>query len=83
MINTSYNNKNEIVQHIQKLISEINSTTCLMWVPSHVGILGNEKADKLSYVATKSPLSTNINLLISSETFNIIQHKIMEEWQEC
>uniref|UniRef100_A0A2S2PG74 RNase H type-1 domain-containing protein n=1 Tax=Schizaphis graminum TaxID=13262 RepID=A0A2S2PG74_SCHGA len=54
-----------------------------MWVPSHIGISGNEKADTIAYEATKSPSSTKINILTSSETFNIIHHKLMEKWQKC
>ncbi|KAF0773969.1 putative RNA-directed DNA polymerase from transposon BS [Aphis craccivora] len=73
--------KKELIQHIQKLISDIYTPTCLMWVPSHIGISGNEKADTSAYEATSSPLSIQINTSSSSETFCIIHQKLMDEWQ--
>lgn len=63
----------------QKLISEINRPTSFMWVPSHTGTPGNEKADSIAYEATTYPSSTKINTLTSFENVNIIHHKLMEK----
>ncbi|KAL4091429.1 hypothetical protein QTP88_026121 [Uroleucon formosanum] len=73
--------KNELIQHIQKLIYEIYTPTCFMWVPSHIGISGNEKADTSAYEATLFPLYIQINTSSSFETFSIIHQKIIDEWQ--
>ena len=53
-----------------------------MWVSTYVGIPDNGKTDKLAYEATTSSLSTYINFLTSSTTFNIKQEIIKEEWQK-
>jgi len=39
-------NKNPLVQQIQNDLNSNNKTTILCWIPSHVGIVGNELADK-------------------------------------
>ena len=52
-----------------------------MWVPSHIGISGNEKADTSAYEATTSPLSIQINTSSSFEIFSIIHQKIIDKWQ--
>jgi len=49
-----------------------------MWILSHAGISGNEKADMTINRDTISSFSTKINSLTSSETSNIVHHKIME-----
>ncbi|XP_050065207.1 uncharacterized protein LOC126554150 [Aphis gossypii] len=73
--------KNELVQHIQKLISISNKTFSFMWVPSHVGISGNERADKSANEATLPHNALKINLTSSSELLDIINTKISDTWQ--
>lgn len=67
--------KNELIQHIQKLISKINTPICFMCVPSHIGIPGNEKSDTSDYEAITSPQSIKISSTSSFEIFGIIHQK--------
>jgi len=53
-----------------------------MWVPSHVGIPGNEIAHELANEASLHQNTPKLNLTSSSESLNIINLKILETWQK-
>jgi len=52
-----------------------------MWVPSHTGIIGNEKADKHADQATKTILNPTKNNISSIDIKNSINQKILSSWQ--
>ena len=47
-------NTNPIVQHIQDLLISSNKSFHLCWVPSHVGVAGNDRADELARSSIES-----------------------------
>jgi len=49
---------NRIIQKLQKAIKNCWKILALCWLQSHVGIYGNESADKLAVIATTQALST-------------------------
>lgn len=67
------------------VINQISTHTTITWVPSHIGIHGNESADKLALKAANKP---TIDIQIPYEinhikhiTSNIIKKKWTESWK--
>ena len=50
------NHKDETISKIRNLLIQNQNKIKIMWVPSHVGILGNEKADEAAANASRRPL---------------------------
>ena len=64
---------------IIRRIKEISNNICLQWIPSHIGILGNEEADRLAKEATSlHPVNKNTPSLPTLK--NSINHKINSKW---
>ncbi|KAL4119558.1 hypothetical protein QTP88_012363 [Uroleucon formosanum] len=80
-ITSIINPKNELVQLIQKSLSTTDRNIFFMWVPSHVGIPGNEKADTIANKAILSPPSTKISKITTSDAIYNIKKKKLELWQ--
>jgi len=73
----------EVVQKFLKdytILSKNGKNIVLCWIPSHVGIPGNEKAD----AAAKSALSLSVTLmkLPATDMYPRITKLIFNEWQE-
>ncbi len=69
---------------MQKLyrIQMMGITVVFLWVPAHIGIQGNETADKEAKTAVKN---NDINVIVNlskSEIKSIIKKRLKERWQK-
>ena len=75
-------NKNAMQIRINKLLNKIsNKSIILEWIPSHVGIEGNEAADSAAKSALEEDYLIRLPLNID-ELKCIIKKKINAEWQK-
>ena len=80
----NFHQPNDIIRKIQNQISslELNSQSITMiWIPSHVGIQGNEIADKYAKQAITSFDAQQINIHTLSDSKKIINNTITNQWQ--
>lgn len=73
-------NKNKMLQKIQDDLRYNNYETTIMWIPSHIGISGNEQADINAKEATKQTLYKNYKIQTEDITKYIKEH-VTKEWQ--
>ena len=75
---------NPLVLKIRRFLCDFhtcrNFVSC--WIPSHVWLFGNEKADVLAKRAIKLP-STNLNALPLQDYIPSIRRFIRASWQYC
>ena len=61
-IKAYYKSKNSLTQKIIDEVSQYNQEIVFIWVPSHVGIPGNDKADELAKKSLTLASITNIKI---------------------
>jgi len=70
-----------LLTDVLDLISKYHKTVKFIWLPSHIGIKGNELADRLANVATaNSIIDLDIGLELS-EAYNLVDRYIINKWQ--
>lgn len=77
---SKYNNKNPIVQSIQHTLNDIDGEIKLCWVPSHVGVIGNENVDEAARNIISNNTIENVNLP-RSDFKCLIKKNVKEKWR--
>lgn len=73
--------RQNLLTNVLEIIAKVNFKIEIIWVPSHIGIPGNEEADKLALAGTSLPIiKNNINFEISESNTEIENH-IQDCWQ--
>lgn len=68
-------------KYINKIQKE-NTIIKIFWIPSHINITGNERADKLAKEAIVSPNALPCQVYSITDIKQIIKNKILNIWQK-
>jgi ribonuclease HI len=77
-----FNTSNSLVQKIQQwlfFISARHKVVSFCWVPGHVGVVGNEKADTVAKLASTDPVS--LAQLPHSDFKSYFKFVFIQQWQ--
>lgn len=77
------NNRRDIILEIQLLVDQLRyrgSMVRFQWIPSHVGIAGNEAADIAAKTGARLPWVTDDIGLSAMEANSRLKHAVWEEW---
>jgi ribonuclease HI len=72
--------KHPLIMEIQDKLKKTRMSVILMWIPSHVGIIGNEKADLEAKEATKQ-VPDEQHRIIRTDIDRSIKESIRKKWQ--
>ena len=79
-----YNNNNPLVTEINSWLCRLSSQQkCvhLFWVPSHIGVEGNVKADTEAKDVANSDIRIYYTKLPHRDYYPLIKKSLKEEWQ--
>ena len=79
---TRSHSRPKLFAKLMDLIGTINSHVTLVWVPSHVGIEGNERADRLTYNGSqRQEIDIDVGFELQ-EAYGRVNHYINVLWQQ-
>src|SRR5688572_23543833 len=81
--NSLLSSRPNLLQETLRTFNKIKiSKVHLIWIPSHVNILGNEKVDALAKQSFSLPIINSTSYLELQEVFSIIKSNVVNEWQK-
>ncbi|KAF0710582.1 RNase H domain-containing protein [Aphis craccivora] len=75
------NTISRIIQNQISLLNSNNQIATLLWIPSHVGIPGNETADMYAKRVITSPDAISVQTCSLSDIKGVIQSLTLQKWQ--
>lgn len=72
--------KNKYIIEIQNILSQTDKDLRMIWIPSHIGIINNEKADRAAQDAAH--LTTEVGFIVpATDIVSLFKQKHRNKWQ--